>query len=100
LDEKDESMQSTSSARGSIALTDDELPDYTSNAASPALPAYRSLEATPRPSLMLLEAKNGKVDVEEALSRAGQYAKAKGGFSKAFTKQVILNIFGFGILAL
>jgi MFS family permease len=97
LNEKDESAESV---RVSIALTDDELPDYTSNAASPALPAYRSLEATPRPSLMLLEAKNGKADLEEALSRAGQLAKAKGGFSKAFTKQVMLNIFGFGILAL
>jgi hypothetical protein len=101
--EKDQSLladEMAESASEAFPLTDDDLPDYTSNAPSPALPAYRSLEATPRPSLMLLESKNDKIDVEEALSRAEQLVKAKRGVSRAFTKQVMLNILGFGILAL
>jgi len=89
----------------------DMPPDYSSTASSPALlptgaaslppPAYQSIEGSARSSTQAAgpeEIFTG--EIEEALQRTEVSGKRDAGVSKAFTKQVILNIIGFGILAL
>lgn len=74
-------------------------PDYRSTAASPELPpAYRSIDGSPRSSLNSDELDLQR-DVEEALALEAEEQKTKSAVANAFTKQVILNITGFGILA-
>ncbi|KXT16385.1 hypothetical protein AC579_5600 [Pseudocercospora musae] len=92
-----------------LTLIDDMPPDYRSTASSPALtpshlsslppPAYRSIDASPRNSLTEHERADFARDVEEALNRSGEQSKAKSALANAFTKQVMLNITGYGILA-
>lgn len=91
-----------------LSLIDDMPPDYRSAASSPTLtpshlsslppPAYRSIDASPRNSLTN-DQQDFVRDIEEALNRSEQHAKAKPATSNAFTKQVMLNITGYGILA-
>jgi len=96
----------------SLALvTEYDLPpDYSSTAASPVLsptgvaslppPAYLSVEGSPRNSVQAPGVEEDFAsEVEEALQRAEISAKRNASVSKAFTKQVIFNIVGFGILA-
>lgn len=90
-----------------LVLIEELPPDYRSTASSPALtpsaasglppPAYRSIDGSPRNSLSAPNDDFAR-DVEEALSRSQEQQK-KSGISDAFTKQVILNIMGYGILA-
>ncbi|EMD00469.1 hypothetical protein BAUCODRAFT_144136 [Baudoinia panamericana UAMH 10762] len=90
-------------------VTDDELPpDYSSTASSPMLPptsselpppAYRSIEGSPRSSDALDTNDAFSAEVEAALRGAERDAKRSASASNAFTKQVIFNIIGFGILA-
>lgn len=96
-----------------MLMTDDELPpDYSSTASSPALPptlpgsselpppAYQSIEGMPRSSEATLDARTAlSGEVEEALDEAARSAKRSSSVSSAFTRQVIFNIIGFGILA-
>ncbi|KAK5133577.1 hypothetical protein LTR08_007616 [Meristemomyces frigidus] len=82
-------------------------PHYSSTASSPTLPptlsgpaglpppAYQSIEGSPRNS----EAGALSCDVEAALLDAQHQAKLAPAISSAFTRQVIYNIVGFGILA-
>ena len=81
-------------------------PHYTSTASSPNLPptllgpagvpppAYQPIEGSPRNSEAELSC-----DVEAALLEAEQQVKRAPAISSAFTRQVIYNIVGFGILA-
>jgi hypothetical protein len=92
-----------------VLMMDDELPpDYSSTASSPALPpttglpppAYQSIDSIPGSG----NATSGEDDlfaaeVEEALQEAERNAKRSASMSKAFTRQVVFNIVGFGILA-
>jgi len=91
-------------------LIDDQPPDYSSTANSPELcptsvaglppPAYRSIDCSPRNSLTGADFEAELMrDVEDALNRTEQQHKANMSRSSAFTKQVILNITGYGILA-
>lgn len=92
-----------------LVLIDDLPPDYRSTASSPELsptsvaglppPAYRSIDGSPRTSLTASNEDLAALDVEEALNRSQQSAKAKAAVKNAFTKQVVLNIVGYGILA-
>lgn len=92
-----------------LVLIDDLPPDYRSIASSPELhptsvaglppPAYRSIDGSPRNSLNPTNEDLAALDVEEALNRSQQRAKAKASVKNAFTKQVVLNIVGYGILA-
>lgn len=104
-----------SSRKGAYAeethmLIDDLPPDYSSTTSSPELcptsvtglppPAYRSIEGSPRNSLTAFDYEaDFQRDVEEALNRTEHQHKATISRSNAFTKQVILNITGYGILA-
>ncbi|KAF2211838.1 hypothetical protein CERZMDRAFT_42569 [Cercospora zeae-maydis SCOH1-5] len=91
-----------------MVLIDDLPPDYRSTASSPELtlasveglppPAYRSIDGSPRTSLNN-DALNLQRDVEEALARSEEEQKTKSALANAFTRQVILNITGYGILA-
>jgi hypothetical protein len=91
-----------------LVLIDDLPPDYRSTASSPELspanisglppPAYRSIDDSPRNSLTD-DNDDLMRDVEEALSRTNEQQKAKSAVANAFTKQVILNITGYGIMA-
>ncbi|CAK3765533.1 related to permease of the major facilitator superfamily [Lecanosticta acicola] len=91
-----------------LVLIDELPPDYRSIASSPALtpiavsglppPAYRSIDGSPRNSLNTTSDDFAR-DVEEALNREQAQQKARSGLGQAFTKQVILNIIGYGILA-
>lgn len=91
-----------------LLLIDDLPPDYQSTASSPELsptslaglppPAYRSIDGSPRGSIKSAD-EDLACDVEEALSRTQESHKSKAGAHSAFTKQVILNIAGYGILA-
>lgn len=85
-------------------------PDYSSTASSPVLepttasglppPAYQSIEGTPRASTHAHEAEFSLSDeVEAALNRVERVAKRKSAVGSAFTKQVVLNITAFGVLA-
>ena len=81
-------------------------PHYTSTASSPTLPAtllgpagvpppaYQSIEGSPRNSEAGL-----LYDVEAALLEEERQVKRAPAISSAFTRQVIYNIVGFGILA-
>lgn len=90
-----------------MVLVDDLPPDYSSAASSPELaptnlaglppPAYRSIDGSPRTSLNDDDELSAQRDVEEALREEQQ--KTKFAISNAFTKQVMLNIAGYGILA-
>ncbi|KAK0774627.1 hypothetical protein LTR75_016814 [Friedmanniomyces endolithicus] len=92
-----------------VLMMDDELPpDYNCTTYSPTLPsttglpppAYQSVEGTPRNSEALLGVEDTfSSEVEEALQGAERNAKRSSSVSSAFTKQVIFNIVGFGILA-
>jgi MFS family permease len=92
-----------------MCLIDEQPPDYASTASSPALlptsvsglppPAYRSIDGTPRtstaqrdPDVLSLAA---DADVEQQSISEQERLDVK----HAFTKQVLLNITGFGILA-
>nr|POE63005.1 positive regulator of purine utilization [Quercus suber] len=90
-----------------VGLMNEELPPpgYSSTVASPILgstepgdlpPAYQSQAGSPRISLELLDNSEEMAD-PEAMRQHPQ--KANAGISAAFTKQVMLNIAGFGILA-
>lgn len=82
-----------------VMLVDDLPPDYRSTAASPEL-SPSSFSALPPPAYRSIDDNVELVhDVEETLDRAGQKAKAKSALANAFTKQVILNITGYGIMA-
>lgn len=90
-----------------MLMVDDLPPDYRSTASSPELcptspaglpPPYRSIDCSPRQSLSDMEADMAR-DVEEALNGSEQNHKAAASKSSAFTKQVVLNITGYGILA-
>lgn len=93
-------------------LIDDSPPDYSSTAASPELapispvglppPAYRSIEGTPRTSFSGGNYSDSDLarDMETALNLVGESATPiPSSTPKAFTKQVCLNVLGFGILA-
>jgi hypothetical protein len=92
-------------------LIDEFPPDYSSTASSPELtatspiglppPAYCSIEASPRSSLAQLDSDIDIAhDVEAALlDQTEQLEKLQQGKAQAFTKQVMLNVLGFGILA-
>lgn len=93
-----------------LMLIDDLPPDYSSTASSPELcptsvsglppPAYRSIDCSPRNSLTVPDHEADLArDVEEALNRTEQNHKAALNKSNVFSKQVILNITGYGILA-
>lgn len=94
----------------SLMLIDDLPPSYRSTASSPELcatsvaglppPAYRSIDCSPRHSMTESELEADLAhDVEEMLNRPEQALKAATSKTNAFTKQVILNITGYGILA-
>lgn len=84
-----------------LVAEDDLPPDYSSTASSPSLPpvsglpppAYQSIEGSPRNS----EA-DPRRDVEASYVEA-QDRQQRPELSSAFTRQVIYNIVGFGILA-
>ncbi|KAI6820356.1 MFS general substrate transporter [Hortaea werneckii] len=87
-------------------VRDDDLPpDYSSTASSPALapvsglppPAYRSIEGSPRTSEA--DGNNMVTGQAEADFLEEQRGFREPGLSSAFTRQVIYNIVGFGILA-
>ncbi|SMR41667.1 unnamed protein product [Zymoseptoria tritici ST99CH_1E4] len=78
-----------------LCLIDDLPPDYRSTASSPAL-LPTSVSGLPPPAYRSID-EDMSFDVEETLSRNEQ--KAKLAVSRAFTKQVLLNITGYGILA-
>lgn len=88
-----------------LVREDDLPPGYCSTASSPALPpvsglpppAYRSIEGSPRNSE--IEGRTALAnEVEAALLESQQSAK-RPALSSAFTRQVVYNIVGFGILA-
>ncbi|KAK3113447.1 hypothetical protein LTR53_009253 [Teratosphaeriaceae sp. CCFEE 6253] len=91
-----------------LMMEDDILPGYTTSTSSPTLPpttglpppAYQSIEGTPRNSEVSLDTEDTfSAEVEELLGAAERNAKQAASISSAFTKQVIFNIVGFGILA-
>ncbi|KAK6396197.1 hypothetical protein LTR81_025982 [Elasticomyces elasticus] len=91
-----------------LMMEDELLPGYTSATSSPILPpttglpppAYQSIEGTPRSSETIAGREDTFTsDIEEALEQAERTAKQSASVSSAFTKQVIFNIVGFGILA-
>ncbi|WPH00232.1 Hypothetical protein R9X50_00305500 [Acrodontium crateriforme] len=82
-----------------LMCEEDLPPDYSSTASSPILPpaqtsglpppAYQSIEGSPRSSH----------ELEEGLIEVNLPTKKDFSVSGAFTKQVVFNIVGFGILA-
>ncbi|KAF2767811.1 MFS general substrate transporter [Teratosphaeria nubilosa] len=94
-----------------LIVEDDQLPQYRSIASSPTLtptsdglttlpPEYRSVEGSPRTS----EAADGEqlpLYQEELVETMDdtQAAKCAASVSGAFTKQVVFNIIGYGIMA-
>jgi len=91
-----------------LACEDDLPPDYSSTASSPVLPPvvglpppeYRSIEGSPRSSEADADARGGFAgDVEEALLDTQRESRKAPAISCAFTRQVVYNIVGFGILA-
>jgi len=96
-----------------LLITEDDLPpDYSSTASSPALqpnfsgpaglppPAYRSIDGSPRNSEAGVRPEiEFSIDVEEALNETQLDIKSSTGVVNAFTRQVVYNIVGFGILA-
>jgi MFS family permease len=94
-----------------LMAEEDLPPGYSSTASSPALtptytgaaslppPAYQSIEGSPRQSHATNGAHALPSELEEALAEADRSAKRSSGMSKAFTRQVVYNIVGYGILA-
>ncbi|KAK6389125.1 hypothetical protein LTR65_007050 [Meristemomyces frigidus] len=94
-------------------MTEEDLPPhYSSTASSPALPptlaesaglpppAYQSIEGSPRNSEVGANGQGAfSYDVEAALLEVERQAKTAPAMSSAFTRQVVYNIIGFGILA-
>lgn len=93
-----------------LVAEDEDPPHYSSAASSPQLPstllesaipppAYRSVEGTPRNSVTATAGETQfNEDVEMAL-RGTENPKHNSAVASAFTKQVVFNIIGFGILA-
>ena len=93
-----------------MLMCEDDLPPpgYSSTASSPVLPPvvglpppeYRSIEGSPRNSEADEDARTEFAgDVEEALLETQRASKKAPAISGAFTRQVVYNIVGFGILA-
>ncbi|KAK5126125.1 hypothetical protein LTR85_011480 [Meristemomyces frigidus] len=95
-----------------LMMEEDLPPHYSSTASSPALPptlaesaglpppAYRSIADSPRNSEAGADDHATlSYDVEEALLEVERQAKRAPAVSSAFTRQVVYNIIGFGILA-
>lgn len=105
--------QSRHAEETAVLMAEDDLPpDYSSTASSPALqpkmggpadlppPAYQSIDGSPRNSEAgVRPGVQFSIDVEEALNEPQLGAKPSHGVSNAFTRQVVYNIVGFGILA-
>lgn len=99
--------ETLSSGPEAVGLMTEEAPPpgYCSSASSPILastepgelpPAYRSHTGSPRTSLELLDKPEEPVDLE---AMRPQEQQCNAGISAAFTRQVMFNIAGFGILA-
>ena len=76
-----------------VVVEDEELPQY-SPADGPGPPGYRTTDGTPRQSSSRSQSPNARRD--DGAARLGSELK---GARKAFTKQVVLTIIAFGILA-
>ncbi|KAK4552031.1 hypothetical protein LTR86_010708 [Recurvomyces mirabilis] len=91
-----------------LMMEEDLPPDYCSTASSPVLPpttglpppSYHSIEAdATNTELGRISEEVQPTEVEEALLQPERNAKRAASVTGAFTKQVVLNIIGFGILA-